>query len=322
MKTITIKNVSGVDKTYAGQTILDTETYALQEGEQPTFSISGNLYTDVAAGIVEIGNGTTFFTIPIEGWAWLVNDLSEVHVSQKSDSQGEKIAAHVSSKPILPGKTFYATWTGAGDNVSGDANDGEIGGGELLVFKFENNDTEMTKIARFHPTHGDFYIHDGYVKWKGASIGSTITVTIKADATQLQQSVDLDLVVDIDGWISYSTGGPGTGTHGFAATPVLIPRSYSQDGDWNYSTAAGLTPNFAGTGGFKMSTSGKVVHTFIQKMPLIGDAGNFMKLYSEESTLMPSGFYIDIKVTCGAGLDTLEAAAIIYAYRQKTTHTP
>lgn len=322
MKTITIKNISGVDKTYAGQTIIDTETYTVQEGEQSIFSASGDLYTDVAAGTVEIGNGTTFFTIPIEGWSWMANDLSEVHVSQKSDSQGEKIAAHVSSKPILPGKSFYATWTGAGDDVTGGDDDGKIGGGELLVFKFENDATEMSKKARFHPMHGDFYIHDGYIKWSGACIGSSLTVTINADATQLQQAANLDLVVDNDGWISHAPGGPGTGTDGFAATPVLVPRSYSKDGDWNYSTAGGLTPNMDGTGGFKMSTSEKIVHTFVQKMPLIGDADNYMKLYSEESTLMPSGFYIDVIVSCPEGDNLLEAAAIIYAYRQKTTHTP
>ncbi len=319
MRTILIKNLTGDPKTYVGQTIAASEEYTLQDGEDVLFRKDSNLFVDVSSGDAQVSNSAGILD-PISAWSWILGD--NITIAQKSDSQGEKIAAHVSSKPIFPGKSFYATWTGAGDNCTGDANDGEIGGGELLVFKFENGDTEMSKKARFHPMHGDFYIHDGYIKWSGACIGSTITVTINADATVLQQSTNLDLVVDNDGWVSYSTGGPGTGTHGFAANPVLVPRSYSWDGDWNYSTAAGLTPNFAGTGGFKISTSGKIIHTFVQKMPLIGNADNYMKLCSEESTLMPSGFFIDVIVSCPLGDNTLEAAAIIYAYRQKTTHTP
>lgn len=319
--TTIITNNSGEDKTYAGQTVVDGESYTLQIADFLTFREDEDLMVDIASGNTIVSNATDDYDA-ITGWGLITGSFVSAKIEQKSDSQGEKIAAHVSSKPMIPGKAFYATWTGAGDDVSGGAQDGEIGGGDPLTFKFANGDTQLTRQARFHPMHGDFYIHDGYIKWKGAHIDDSITVRICADATTLQPYANLDLVVDAEGWVSYSTGGPGTGTHGFAATPSLIPRTFANDGDWNYSTAAGLSPNFTKTGKYKMNTSEKVVHTFVQRMPLIGDADNYMKLYSEESTLMPSSYFMDIVVDCPDGSDTLEAATIIYAYRQKTTHTP
>lgn len=249
--------------------------------------------------------------------SWVGNDLVEVHVTQQSDSQGDKVATYVSSKPLVAGKTFYATWTGAGDNPT----TGEIAGGDLLTFVFGTEDTELNKSARFHPDNGEVYLHDGYIKWEGAHIGDYITVRICSDATLLQQAANLDLILDGE-WIQYSPSGPGTGTHGFAATPTLVPRSYSLDGDWDYTTAGGLVPNFDGTGSFKMANIKKAVHTFVNKMPLIGASESYMKLFSEESTLLPAGFSMDITVYCSDGSGTLQASTIIYVYRQQTTYTP
>ena len=312
MKTITIKNMSGITKTYSGQTISNDETYMLSDDEHITFRHDNILYFDVASGLTQIGDGTSYFTDGLAGWTWLTNDITEVELTQRSDSQGNKIAAHVSAKPIINGKAFYATWTGAGDHVT----TGQIAGGDKLTFSFDAGINQVTRVMRFHENNGDAYLFDGYIKWHGATVNDWIDVDICADGTALQQVANLDLIINGD-WIEYV--GPGAGTHGFAATPILLPRSYSKDGEWDYSPSTGLIPNFTSTGGFKISTEIKTVHTFINNMPLLDAASDYMKFWSQESTLLPQGYYMDMRVNCPDGDGDLELSATILMYRERTT---
>ena len=313
-KTIIIKNLSSNEVSYAGQVIAPSEEYSLQAGESLKFSKDLSLFSDISSGMASIGNGEEFLG-PIEGWNWLIGSLSDVKVLQESDSQGNKVAVHASSKPMIEGKNFYATWVGAGD----DPDTGEICGGDLLVFDIpeSQDDSTVSKVVKFHPSNGEVYLYDGYIKWQGAGVGDYCTVEVIAEASQLQTVANLDLIVE-NNWVKYA--GPGAGTHGFAANPVLVPRTFSRDGDWDFSSATGLVPNFEGTGSFKISPIERTVHTFVNKMPLLGDSANYLELNSEESTFLPPGFYIRVSVH-NASPGAVQATILMYIYRQQTTIT-
>jgi hypothetical protein len=313
-KTTVIKNLSSNEVTYAGQVIAPSEEYTLQMGESQKFSKDSTLFNDVASGMAAISNGDEFLT-PIEGWNWLTGSLSDVKVLQASDSQGNKVAVHASSKPMVPNKSFYATWVGAGD----DPDTGAIAEGDMLVFDIpeSQDNTTVSKIVKFHPSNGEVYLYDGYIKWQGAGVGDYCTVEVIAEASQLQTMANLDLIVE-NNWVKYA--GPGMGTHGFGGMPVLVPRAFSRDGDWDFSTATGLVPNFEGNGSFKISDIERTVHTFVNKMPLLGDSANYLELNSEESTFLPPGFYIKVHVH-NASPGNVQATVLMYIYRQQTTIT-
>lgn len=314
MKTIIINNISGVDKTYAGQSILDTESYTLQTGEHSSFSKDSNLFADVGSGAVQIGNGTTYFDATT-GWEWLTGEYVKAEITQIAGLNSKKIAAHTSTKPIIDGKTFYATWAGAGDDMT----TGEPGAGPLAHVQVATANSEVSQDAFFHPDNGKVHIFDGYLQWQDAAPGDHICVEVRALPTTLQQAVNLDLVVDVDGWISYSTGGPGTGTHGFAATPSLIVRSFSKDGQWDYDTVNGLTPNFTNTGEYKISTDDKLVHRFVNHLPIIGNSYGMFALDSSEATEVPPGLYVRLRGITGANATgSLHITSAMMLWREVT----
>lgn len=311
---ITIRNLYTIERTYAGQSIAPGQTYTLQSDESEKFSRDSELFADIASGMVVVGNGETTFPA-FEGWGWLTGSRIDTKIIQASDSQGNKVAVHASSKPMIAGKAFYATWVGAGD----DPDTGAIAEGDLLVFDIPESqqDTTQTKIVKFHPSNGEVYLYDGYIKWQGAGVGDYCTVEVIAEATPLQTVANLDLIVE-NNWVKYV--GPGMGTHGFGGMPVLVPRAFSKDGDWDFSSATGLVPNFEGNGSFKISDIERTVHTFVNKMPLLGDSANYLELNSEESTFLPPGFYIKVNVH-NASPGNVQATVLMYIYRQQTTIT-
>lgn len=215
-------------------------------------------------------------TIPVE----IPSVISEV---------GKKIATHQSAKPIADGKEFYVVWTGAGDDLSTH----DIGQGELLQFKLASGTAELSKKVYFDPLFGDTYIHEAYIKFHGGGLGDYIHADMIAEASVLQQVANLDLILD-GNEVKYSPGGPGTGTHGFAATPTLIKRSMSMDGAWDYNSTNGLLPNMTNTGKYKIMDVDYLAHRYINKIPCLGDSYGYTMVSSDETAYCPPGYHINI----------------------------
>ena len=216
-----------------------------------------------------------------------------------SDIDEKKIAVHPSYKPRVEGKTTYAVWTGAGDDLSQSPSG--LGEGELLDFVM----TEQTgsplvkqvvqKKMQFDPVHGRVWLHEGYMSYSDGGAGDYLDSDIIAYATPLQTLANKIVYIE-DNWVKYAVpGSPGqVATHGWGGTPVLIPRSYSKDGDWDYD-GVNLTPNLAGTGGYKISDIERTVHRYINKIPCYGSSP-FFSMTSDETTELPPGYYIRINV--------------------------
>ena len=251
-------------------------------------------------------------------------DLIEASLLPFSDIDGKKLAVHPSYKPLLDDGTTYAVWCGAGDEVDGNGDlldGGEVSAGPLLHLDCKMADAMKEVMVKFHPANGRIWLHEAYIKFSNAPEKSYISGGIIAMGTPLQQSVNLDLVVTND-IITYAPGGPGTGTHGFAdATKiVLMPRTFSNDGDWNYDTVNGLAPVFDSSGAYKMSTVDTVVHRFVNRIPTFGDCPYF-SITSDETTELPANFYVRVcaKTTDGSTFAAdWHASVVLEIYRQKT----
>lgn len=227
---------------------------------------------------------------------------------------GKQLAVHQSTKPAVDGKEFFLQWTGAGDDVA----NGLIGGGDLLVFDIKDTDTTVTKEIRFDPQFGDVYIHEGYAKWSHADpmangTGDYMSAMIMAEPTPLQTAANLDYIV-ADNWITYA--GPGAGTHGFAGQPVLIPRPFSKDGDWDYD-GVNLTPNMGGTGPYKMSSVMRTVHRYMNKIPMCFTSGSYNRLTSDETAYLPPGYFIRV-TAFNTSSSNWNCAFMFEVYRERT----
>lgn len=228
---------------------------------------------------------------------------------------GNKVWVHSSSKPQPNNKTLYIQWIGSGDDVVNHI----LGGNDnsLLHFNCTTGTYLTSKDIKFDPIFGDVYIHEGYLSWHNAGDNDHVSVDVMAEPSPLQTFVNKDLVVDNEGYISYSTGGPGTGTHGFAGIPHLISRSFSMDGEWDYSETTGLVPNFTNTGAYRMSIYEMTVHRFMNDIPVYGTNPSLFRMVSDESFKLPPGYFI--RISCHNASDTnWHATAMITIYRERT----
>jgi hypothetical protein len=227
---------------------------------------------------------------------------------------GSKLWVHSSAKPEVSGKSFFVLWTSAGDDLT-DLADG-IGKGEILQFNLKPEDDYQVRTAAFNPFHGDTYIHEGYLNWTGGGEGDHITGDIIATATPMQPYANLDMIIE-DNWIKYSPGGPGTGTHGLGGSPTLIKRAFSGDGDWDYSSALGLRPNFEATGMFKISDIDRTVHRFVNRVATFGDSNGYVRLVSEDTSYMAPGYIIQVECHNVSGSEWT-AGIMLTLYRERT----
>lgn len=233
-----------------------------------------------------------------------------------STMDNKKLSVHPSYKPYVSGKTTYAVWTGSGD----DMDTAGIGEGELIHFLNTPGTPSVSKDIKFHPDNGRVWIHEGYLKFENGGFGDYLEADVVAEATPLQQAVSLDLVV-ADNWVSYSPGGPGTGTHGFAdpAKIVLIPRTFSKDGDWDYDGTS-LTPNMSGTGGYKISDLERTVHRYINKIPCYGTCQTYFSMSSDETSEILANYFLRI-TTHNISNSSWNASILMEIYRERT-HNP
>lgn len=236
-----------------------------------------------------------------------------VAVSTLPFSDVNKLAVHSSPKPLID-QTTYVVWTGAGDIIGS----GQIGNGDPLVFVLQPGTPEVSKDIYFDPIHGRVWIHEGFVMWKDAGIGDNISAVIMAQPSQLQTFANLDLVIQ-DNWVKPAPNGPGTGTHGFASTPKLIPRTYSKDGDWDFDGVS-LIPNLSGTGMYKISTIEQCVHMYINQIPLFGTTTSYVAFTSDDTAELPPGYFI--RITCKNNSNSNWIATVFMEIFRERTHVP
>ena len=237
-------------------------------------------------------------------------DMIDVNTLTFSEMDGKKLAVHTSYKPALEGSMCVAQWTGAGDDVV----NGIIGGGELLHFDMSSPGL-VSKDLKFIPAAGRVWLHEGYLKFINGGEGDYISSVIVAPATTLQQSVNLDLVLDVND-VKYAPGGPGTGTHGFAAAPVLVPRTFRKDGGWDYD-GVNLTPNMGDTGEYKICDVEVEFQRYINKLPCYGDCATYFSMTSDETAELVQPYFLRIMCNNVSG-NVWHASIIMEIYREQT----
>jgi len=309
---IRIKNNTGADGTWRGVELIDQEYYTVPPSEFAVWQADEQVFDDVAQGTLVVNNGANIvddFNEPLAGWNWIIGNTLPM------SDLGDKLAVHQSSKPLDSSKEFYLVWTGSGDDIT----NGIIGEGDLLAFDIKTTDATVSKEIRFDPQFGDVYIHEGYAKWDHSDgsngAGDHMSAMIMADPTALQTVANLDLVI-VDNWVKLAPGGPGTGTHGFAATPTLIPRTLSHDGDWDYDGAS-LTPNLFGTGGYKISDIERTIHKYINRIPMCFSSNGYDRLTSDETAFLPPGYFIRVTAFNVTG-SAWNCAFMFEVYRERT----
>jgi hypothetical protein len=304
---IIVKNITTRVINLDGKDLQPATEFAVNSGWQGILKESAIAYEAIASGDIVVNDGVKDLS-PKEGWKWMLGNtnfpMSEV---------GGKVWVHSSAKPVLNGIQLYSQWVGCGD----DEDNHLLGQGPLAVLR-NSPGTPVSQVdIKFSNEFGLAYIHEGFVMWENASCGDYINALIVAEGTHLQQVANLDLILDIDNYVLYSPQGPGTGTHGFASTPYLLSRSYSQDGDWDYDPVNSLRPNFTKTGGYKISQNEQVVHRFMNKLPVMGTNTSPLRLASEDTFQLPHGYFLRIQ-GYNQSNTSWNAAIIVTAYRQKT----
>lgn len=299
-----------------------------------------NKSVDIAPSCVSVtgvgDNLTLEFTVALSGAEDTALDaIITAHVASMeiidvtelpfSEIDGNKLAVHPSYKPHVDGITTYAVWGGAGDELDGSldlVDGGEIGGGPILHLGCGTADTEVTKVAKFHTDNGRIWLHEAYVKFDDGPEGAYISGGIVAMATPLQDQANLDLIIT-DHVISYAPGGAGTGTHGFADADkiVLVPRSFSHDGEWNYDPLGTppLTPA-AGDGEYRMYDEDTMVHRFVNRIACRGSSPYF-SITSDETTELPKHYFVQVSAkkedNSAFGVDW-HASVVLEIYRERT----
>ncbi len=254
----------------------------------------------------------------------LVNEHSPVSPSVPlrilpfSDIDDKKLAVHPSYKPTVDGGSTYAVWTGAGDDLSQSPSG--LGEGPMLHWDMSPQTgsplvtQEVTVDLEFDPAHGRVWVHEGYLKFNNGGCGDYMESYIMSYATPVQTAANKILYIE-DNWIKYATGSPSPATHGWAGTPVLVPRTFSQDGDWDWD-GTNLTPNLNGTGGYKISDIQRKVHRYFNKIPCSGSSPYF-SMTSDETTEILEGYFIRISAY-NISNTTWNASIIIEIYRERT----
>jgi len=234
--------------------------------------------------------------------------VSQLPISRETN----KLAVQSSAKPMLSENQTYVVWTGAGDDMV----TGETGAGDVLDFMMTPGTPFVQKDLHFHPMNGRVWMNEGYVRYENAGPGDYAEAHTIAPASELQQMFNLDLIVE-NNLVKYSSGGPGTGTHGFGATPVLIPRLYKKDGDWDWNEQTGLVPNFEGTGEYRISDIEQIIYKYFNKIPCHGTTNTYFNMASDDTAEMPQPYFMRIKFH-NVSDTTWNAQCFIEMYREDT----
>lgn len=303
---IKIINNSGKDGDWVNQTIPDGESFTIPVEHTTNWVVNPTVFADIGSGKLVVNDGTNNITDPIKGW----NYLEGVDLLPRSDLDKTKIAVHSSPKPTVFGKTSYAVWVGAGDVIA----DGNVGEDSIIELVLTPGTGVVTKDVKFDPVNGKCWVHEAYLKWENGGPGDFMTGFIVAPPTPVQTVASLSVIIE-DNWLKPVIK---DATHGFAdPTQIyLIPRSFSHDGWWDYDGVS-LTPNLAGTGNYHISDIERNVHKFVNKIPTRGTIYDFVVLTSDETVLLPIGYFIRVEAYNVSDTSWF-ATVIIEMYRERT----
>ena len=215
-------------------------------------------------------------------------DVIDAAVLLTSESSGDKLAIHESSRPQIEGKFFHTYWTGSGDDMTTPA----IGGGGILTVETAIGTATESVDVEFHKDYGDVYLHEGYLMWENAGWGDYIDVEIIANPTPLQQSTNLDYTIDASVKIRAAAGGPGTGTDGLNGDPVWVPNA-AGTGWWDIVDGAASFSS-GQTGAYDWYTIEILANRFMNQVPVYGTSTSYVMLQSADTTLLPSGYAVRI----------------------------
>ena len=311
MATIKLRNITDNVLEIAGLDLEPNEVEVLTPQEHEEFRVDEEIMEAVANRSLQIETDEKVFESATDGWAYMTGDTLP-----KSKIEGDKLAVHTSYKPEIPGGTTYAIWAGAGDDLS-DPENGN-GKGPVLSLQTKIDELETSIDVEFNPLYGRTWLHEAYLKFTGAGLGDSISSTIMSYPVPVQDQIHKDLLLDSDGWISYSPLGPGSGTHGFADPNriQLVDRSYSNDGDWDFIQGS-LVPNFYKKGRFKMSTKEQIVHRYVNRVPCYGDCGTYFSMSSDETSELLKGYFVRITLN-NASNTVWHASVLMEMYREST----
>lgn len=277
------------------------------------------VFVGIANGDIVINNGSDDIgdiAEPTEAWRWLIGDT----MPYSRHLEG-KLAVHASSKPEPAGSETFAVWSGCGDDITKAGTADSLFNGEILTFNMDykpQGPHDVIKDVWFDPYHGKVWIHEAYLKFEGGGVPDCFDAYIMAPGTPVQNMANLDLLVDDDGYITYSPGGPGTGTHGFAGVPSLLPRSFSKDGDWDFD-GTNLLPNFEGTGEYRININEMAIHRYFINIPLMGSSTTYFTMSSDETATLRNdlGHFIRIVVHNRSNSDW-SMSCIMEIFRERT----
>jgi hypothetical protein len=219
----------------------------------------------------------------------LITNMESMH----SEVGSKKLWVHSSPKPEVEGKQFLVQYTGVGDMGN------DTGAGSPTILDIQANEAEKEVILHFDNTemNCDVYIHNANFIWENAGFGDSFSIEMHAGPTSLQTLVNKDLELVNFGagnFIKFATGGPGTGTHGFAANPVLI-KSLKKTGYWDYNSMSGLVPNLTQEGGFNISDVDINVVKYVNNVPVYGTNLSYTTLSSYDTAWIPPGYNMRLK---------------------------
>lgn len=309
---IKLKNNTVSTLTIQGWEILSQAYLSLDPTDFADFANDLDVFDKVGSGDLIVNDGDSDLTA-IAGWNHILG--STITISQTSEVGHKKLWVHQSPKPEVDGKHFFSQWTGRGDNMT----TGELGGGNQCIIETIIGVVDAAVDIELYNIGSDVYIHEGYAMWDGASFGDCFSAYVMARATPLQTAANLDYIIDSEHRIKYI--GAGAGTHGFAATPVLVP-SYTQpvDGFWNYNTTTGLTYAPAQDGAYNMYDIEIAVNSFIHHVPVSGSTYSYMRLASSDVSKLPEGYFLRIETHNNS--DTVwKLMFMITTFREKTINT-
>lgn len=228
----------------------------------------------------------------------------------KSETSGNKLAIHESSRPQVEGKFFHTVWAGKGDDMATPA----IGEGPGLAIVTAVDTPESAVDIEFHPDFGDVYLHEGYFQWENAGWGDCLCVSVVAKATPLQTSVNLDYEMD-GNKIKVATGGPGTGTHGLNGNPVFVP-SYDTTGYWDLVNGSPVY-SAGQTGAYDWLDIEEIANEFVRYVPMYNSSSNYIMLQSADTVQVPPGYVVRVKA-CNVSNTVWRVWMIMTLYREKT----
>ena len=224
---------------------------------------------------------------------------------------GNKLKVASSPKPESETKSYFSCWSNSGDDVINHI----IWGGDKLSFSFSPGINKIEKRLYFDPVFGDVFIYSGCCMWKNGNEGDSMYAGLWGPATLLQTHVNLNLVLE-GTRVKYSEDGPGTGTHGFASNPILIPNK-TRSGYWNYSPVTGLVPDLTGNGKYDIFTEEKEVFRMINGLEFFGNSNGYIDIKGLDSVQILYPYFIKVVFETN-GNSNLYASCYLCLYRENS----